>query len=318
MKIQEALQASALQRKRTPKFGVYRLAGSAKRLAERRLLETVREMVRALEEKLLAIIPEETERTDAEGEKSPNPADIRRLVRPLTDKYTRRMVGHVEPSVSEAEREQRAAEKRVVSPLGIDVLGGEPWLRKELGTRGKEFSELCVNLAQDVEQRIATAALEALEKGKPRAWLRRQIRESGGIGERRAKLIARDQVGKLQGALHEARQKDLGIESYVWRTSRDERVTGNPGGLYPDAPDDSTTHGDHHAREGRRFSWAKSGGRLVEVLKDGKTRVTEFADGHPGEPIQCRCVSEPILEGLEDLQELDRVAPVASRYKGRR
>lgn len=314
--IQQALLSARAQRKRPPKLGPYKLAGSAKRLAERRLADLVKEFVEDLSSRVLELVPEEppTERTDA----APSPLDLRPLLKSRTDLYVRRLSAQVDPSLSEAEREQLAAEKRVVSPLGIDVVGSEPWLKKELTGRAKEFSELIVDVAQETERRVARAALEALEKGHPRGWLRRQVREAGGIGERRAKLIARDQVGKLQGALHEARQRDLGIESYVWRTSRDERVAGNPGGLYPKADSASPTHGDHHEREGRRFSWKKSGGKLVEVLDDGKTRVTDFADGHPGEPIQCRCVSEPVIEGLEDLQELDRPAPVAKSYKVRR
>lgn len=313
--IQQALLAARAQRKRPPKFGPYRLAGSTKRMAERRLMELVREFVSDLEARVLDLIPEVPEAPPERTDAAPSPLDLRPLLKSRTDLYARRLSAQVDPSLSEAEREQRAAEKRVVSPLGLDVVGGEPWLRKELGTRGKEFSELCVDLARETERRIAASALEAMEKGLPRKWLRRQIQEAGGIGERRAKLIARDQVGKLQGALHEARQKDLGIESYVWRTSRDERVSGNPGGAYPDADSSSPTHGDHHEREGRRFAWKKEGGRLVEVLKDGTTRGTVYADGHPGEPIQCRCFAEPLIVELGDLQELDRVAPVASAYK---
>src|SRR3990170_4410905 len=119
-KVQEALHLAATQKKRPPKFGPYRIGGSARRLAERRLTETVRDLVRELEDKLLSLVPDEKKalessslvsaRTDAEP--SPNSADIRRLVRPLTDKYTRRLTGHVDPAMSEAEREQRAAEKR--------------------------------------------------------------------------------------------------------------------------------------------------------------------------------------------------------------
>lgn len=317
--VQQVLLAARAQRKRPLKLGPYKLAGSAKRLAERRLVDLVRDLVSDLEARVLELVPEvpETLLDDVKTDAAPSPLDLRPLLKSRTDLYVRRLTAQVDPSLSEAEREQRAAEKRVVSPLGIDVIGGEPWLKKELTGRGKEFSQLCVDLARETERRIASASIEALEKGHPRKWLRRQIQEAGGIGERRAKLIARDQVGKLQGALHEARQKDLGIESYVWRTSRDERVAGNPGGAYPDAISSSPTHGDHHEREGRRFSWKKEGGKLLEVLKDGTTRGTVYVDGHPGDPIQCRCFAEPVIVGLEDLQDLDRPAPVASRYKVR-
>jgi len=307
--LQQVLRAFKIQRKRVPKFGPYKVAGSAKRLAERRLVAVVRELVRVLETDAMALLPQT--RVDAD----PLP-DVRGVLNSRTTLYTRRAQAQIDPILQEGEREQRGAEKRVVSPLGLDVLGSEPWLKKELASRGKDFSELCVDLTRETERRIASAALETLEKGRPREWLRRQIREAGGIEERRAKFIARDQVGKLQGALHENRQRDLGIDSYIWRNSRDERVAGNPNGAYPDPDSESTTHGNHWEREGRRFLWTKSGGRLVEVLSDGKTRATEFADGHPGDPIQCRCFAEPVIAGLEDLQQLDREAPIAREYKG--
>ena len=313
--IQQALQTARAQRKRPPKLGPYKLAGSTQRATERELSALVRDLVADLEARVLALIPEEspTTRTDAES----SPLDLRPLLKSRTDLYVRRISPQAERMLTAAEREQLAAEKRVVSPLGIDVIGSEPWLQKKLQERSREFTSLITEMARDTELRIGRLALESLQTGRSRTWLRKQIGEVAGIGERRAKLIGRDQVGKLQGALHEARQKDLGVESYVWRTSRDERVAGNPSGFYPDPDSSSDTHGDHHEREGRRFLWKKSGGKLIEVLEGGKTRETDFADGNPGEPIQCRCFAEPVLEGLEDLQNLDRPAPVAKHVKYR-
>lgn len=308
--LQQATSQAALERRRLPKPGRYIPGTAAKRQAEEKLAASVRQLVRELWAAVLLIVPEAPARTDASSM-----ADVRKLLRPPTRRYRAGVEEEIDPLLGAAEREQRAAEGRVVSPMGIDVLGGEPWLREVLAERGQGFAALIRDVGVEVETLVARAALEALEKGRPRSWLREQVQKAGGIGERRAKTIARDQVGKLQGALHQARQEDLGIDSYIWRTSRDERTAGNPSGLYPDPKPGSTTHGNHWDREGRRFLWEKRGGKLVEVLDGGKTRVTEYADGHPGEPIQCRCHGEPVIEGLEDLQELDRKAAASSAYK---
>jgi len=82
--------------------------------------------------------------------------------------------------------------------------------------------------------------------------------------ETRARLIARDQVNKLNGKFTELRQRSAGVTRYIWRTVLDSRVRP-----------------EHRRREGKKFSW-----------------TAPPADGHPGEPIQCRCFAEPILADL--------------------
>lgn len=88
-----------------------------------------------------------------------------------------------------------------------------------------------------------------------------------------AKLIAVDQTNKLHGMVESTRQQMLGIEEYYWRTARDSRVVGTPGGLYPKA---TKLHGNHYEREGVIYRW--------DSPPD---------DGHPGWPIRCRCQAQP-------------------------
>jgi len=92
--------------------------------------------------------------------------------------------------------------------------------------------------------------------------------ERTSVQESRAKLIARDQVSKLNGQLTMERQTDLGVESYVWRTVGDERVRD-----------------EHDDNDGETFSWD-----------------SPPATGHPGEDYQCRCWAEPILPEFVDFQ----------------
>lgn len=94
----------------------------------------------------------------------------------------------------------------------------------------------------------------------------KQVEGRYGVAESSAKLIARDQTGKLLGAQTQARQQALGLTSYIWRTSDDERVRE-----------------EHAEREGEVFQWSDPP-----------------EDGHPGQPIQCRCSAEPVLDELLD------------------
>jgi len=106
--------------------------------------------------------------------------------------------------------------------------------------------------------------------------LTRRLQQIGGITEDRARFIARDQTAKLTGALTASRQQSNGVEEYRWRNSQDERVVGNPSGLYPKG---TRRHGNHWEREGKTYRWD-----------------TPPGDGNPGEPILCRCWAEPVLD----------------------
>ena len=111
--------------------------------------------------------------------------------------------------------------------------------------------------------------------------LTNRLARIGTLSQREAQRIARDQTSKLCTSLNAIRQQDAGINRYTWRNSQDQRVVGNPAGLYPQG---NAVHSDHWQREGQAFRW--------DQPPD---------DGHPGQPIHCRCTAEPII----DLDELD-------------
>lgn len=92
-----------------------------------------------------------------------------------------------------------------------------------------------------------------------------RLLDRGGVSESRARLIARDQTLKLNGAITQTRQENAGIARYTWSTSLDERVRE-----------------EHAALEGQEFEW-----------------TSPPAVGHPGEDFQCRCVAIPIIDDIE-------------------
>lgn len=115
--------------------------------------------------------------------------------------------------------------------------------------------------------------------------LTEQIKELIGSTDTRARLIARDQTSKINTAVNQARQTEIGIEEYIWRTARDRRVVGTPGGEYPKG---NAVHGNHWEREGLLFRW------------DNPPE-----DGPPGFAPNCRCVAEPVIV-VSKLRSMER------------
>jgi SPP1 gp7 family putative phage head morphogenesis protein len=115
------------------------------------------------------------------------------------------------------------------------------------------------------------------------------------VSENRARLIGRDQTSKLNGQLTEERQTNLGIEEYIWSNSQDERVRGNPDGVYPDASP------SHWEMEGMICRWDDPSVYREPDSGPDDWQPRSNIDGpeeHPGEPIICRCVALPNLDPL--------------------
>lgn len=135
--------------------------------------------------------------------------------------------------------------------------------------------------AQHLDQ-VEKIVLNGLQSGQRAESLIKDIKALGSKNEKRAALIARDQVGKITSRLTQIRQQKMGITHYYWSTSQDERVRHI-----------------HRARNGKLFAWN-----------------SPPDDGHPGIPIRCRCVAIPYIAHLfnpnaptpEEIMELQMAA----------
>ena len=72
--------------------------------------------------------------------------------------------------------------------------------------------------------KIQSLVSENVDAGMLTRDFAKQLREISDVSKKRARLIANDQVNKLTGKLNEVRQRNLGVEEYIWRTSQDSRV----------------------------------------------------------------------------------------------
>lgn len=172
----------------------------------------------------------------------------------------------------------------------IDLFAQEPWLIPLMDNWVSENVRLVKNLSGKAIDDIEGTVRRGIQAGKRSKTIERELIGTGKLvpttkdpfesaasvikkTKNRARLIAVDQVGKLNSKLTERRQTNLGIDKYIWRNMQDRRVRGNPIGLFPN----STF--DHWDREGKVFEWSKPP-----------------SDGHPGQPIRCRCFAEPVFE----------------------
>lgn len=125
-------------------------------------------------------------------------------------------------------------------------------------------ASLIRGLADDIMKRVATETTNALIGGKSAAELKTILKRQLEIGDARARLIARDQTGKLTADLNRIRHEQAGIDEYIWRTSQDERVRPR-----------------HRDLEGKQYKYGEPTG-----AEEGLP---------PGQPIQCRCIAQGIV-----------------------
>ena len=157
--------------------------------------------------------------------------------------------------------------KMLKKAYGVDIFTAENGLSDKLKLFELQNINLIKSIPTQLHEKLRYKFVEAVQKGKRWETLVDEVQELGQVTRNRARLIARDQIGKLNGQLTQIRQEEIGVKQYIWRTSLDERVRKL-----------------HVHREGETFDWANPPD-----------------DGHPGEPIRCRCYAEAVLPTLDEL-----------------
>lgn len=154
--------------------------------------------------------------------------------------------------------------RMIKSLVGVDVtsyLANTPTVDRTLKAFTQANVELIKSIPEQYLNKVKMIITEGVIGGKSNKQITDDLVNLGGITQRRAKFIARDQAAKFNGAMEQAQQQDLGIKSYRWSTSRDNRVRHT-----------------HQENEGKIFTWDDPP-----------------ATGHPGQDYNCRCVAIPII-----------------------
>ena len=160
----------------------------------------------------------------------------------------------------------------IKSSVGVDispVLTQSGPILDALRAATKDNIDLIKSIPEQYFEKLGDAVGKNMERGMRFEDLAKEIERIGDVTESRAKLIARDQTSKMNGAFNQARQTSLGIDKYQWQTSGDERVRP-----------------EHDANDGEVFRWD-----------------SPPATGHPGHDVNCRCVAIPYFD-LDKEEEL--------------
>lgn len=126
-------------------------------------------------------------------------------------------------------------------------------------------ANLITGMADDLRKRIKDRTITAVLQGETSTAYRKTLATEFGLSDSRAKLIARDQIGKVTSDLNRIRQQQAGIVEYDWMTAADERVRPL-----------------HRALNGKRYKY-------------GEPTGAEGGLG-PGQPIRCRCIARAVVE----------------------
>lgn len=183
-----------------------------------------------------------------------------------TDEEIRKLAKLTGTSVADFNAQQMSGQLSGIVEIDLFGAGGEPWLAKEMGAFVQQNVDLITSLPDQYLDQVSTIISTSVRAGYRVEEIAAEMEERYDVSKSRAALIARDQVGKFNGQLTEARQKDLGVEEYTWR------------GV-----------GDARERDSHR------------ILNNTIQRWDDPPDvGHPGEDIQCRCWAEPVLDKFYD------------------
>lgn len=154
--------------------------------------------------------------------------------------------------------------KAVESAIGVNLntIVQNEGLEDILVATTRENVSLIKSIPDEYFKKLETIVFTNTTQGSTAGSMIKQITDLGHSTTKRAKLIARDQTSKLNSALSQQRQQNLGVEEYIWVTADDGRVRDS-----------------HKRNNGKKFRW------------DDPPKNT----GHPGNDIQCRCVARPII-----------------------
>lgn len=162
-------------------------------------------------------------------------------------------------------------DKQVKATLGADVFIGDQKLQALTSGFVTENVALIKDLPAKLYGQIEVVVSRGLAQATPHHQIAAELEEKFALSRDRARLIARDQVGKLYGQINAARQQDLGVTHFFWRTVNDSRVRDE--------------HTDRAEYEGNGAP--------------GRYAYDDPPDGElPGEPINCRCTAEPDFSGI--------------------
>ena len=161
--------------------------------------------------------------------------------------------------------------KAINKTLGINLLDDyfdgrfysdiiEKWISENV--------DLIVTIPSNMLDDMKKIVLDSYLKGEPVSLITQRIQTSYSTARSHSRLIARDQIGKLNSQITRHQQESCGVSKYVWCCVPDSRT--RPG---------------HRRLDKKVFSWSSP-----PVVDDKGRRC------HPGEDYQCRCIAVGVID----------------------
>ncbi len=164
--------------------------------------------------------------------------------------------------VSIAQRAELA--KQLKAGLGVDVPISDTRVREMLINFSNQNAHLNTTIPTGQLDAVGNLTMRAITKRMTPDTYAEELLKIADVTEGKARQIARNEIGTMNGQLSEERNRELGIDAYYWMTRRDKHVRDT-----------------HKAREGVRFLWDRPP-----------------VGGHPGIDFGCRCTAKPDLSNV--------------------
>lgn len=153
--------------------------------------------------------------------------------------------------------------QKIIENTGVNLTAGrDAFVRKNV--------ELIKTIREDLLGQVQTTILSYFdgEAIRPLGSMAGAIKKRFKVSDGRARVIARDQLGKTLSQIDQKRQKAAGFTKYMWRSVGDGRVRSR-----------------HRFLNGKIFTYGKN-----PVSGTNGERLP------PGRPILCRCIAVAIFE----------------------
>ena len=239
----------------------------------RDLSRLTRKLFRDIDKQIVSKIPRWT-REEAELNSSDTVDDeLAFLIAQLKDQYSSpKILLEYQDAARKAERrtsiQSGVQTRRELNKLGLDIFKETPQLARLSARFVRTNTALITSIPQQALTNVERIIEDGVQSGTRAVDLARQITGLTQGTElaktrNRSALIARDQTLTHSAQLSRARQRSSGITKFIWRTVGDGRVRDL-----------------HEDRDGVEYTWADGAGAQ---------------DTYPGDGVQCRCSSEPVL-----------------------
>ena len=174
-------------------------------------------------------------------------------------------------------------QKIIEKGIHVSVPTSSPWWEDMKNSWAEDNYSLITSNAKKYVSQINTLTEQTIVNGLSPAKLKEQIKKATeGLSDKHCKLLARDQMGKLNGQITESQMQEIGLDLYVWSTSYDDRVRDS-----------------HALMEGLLCRWDNASVCSYDNGKTWEPRPSGAVDLHPGQDIQCRCVALAFYPELE-------------------